>query len=607
MTRDPRIGTLVAGYRIEALIGRGGMGIVYRARDTRLDRDVALKVLPEELGGDLRFRDRFLAESRLAASIEHPNIVPVHEAGDANGALFIAMRYVHGSDLGTMLARDGALDPAQAVAVVTGIADALDAAHARGLVHRDVKPGNILVARSHGDGAGHVYLADFGISKRLTGVNSAPTTGVLGTVDYVAPEQIEGSDVDARADLYSLGCVLYACLVREPPFVRDTPMSVAWAHVHEPPPSVSSRRPELPTVVDEVIARALAKRPGERYQSGAELADAARLALGLSPSAAARAPLRSRALDEHCGEIVRLALRGRLVFVLGSGVNRCREPSQSAWEGVSPPDDGDLANRLAEAFGFPGTAFDLPRVSQAAAVTHGPGPVHDELHDLLAAEFDPGPPHRLLAGLPRLLRARNAPCPLIVTTAYDVVLERAFAEAGEQVDVVTYVGAGPDRGCYRHRRIDGTWVLVEVPNTYAELSLEQRPVILRLHGYVDEQPDRARESFVVTEDDHIGYLQNRVLANAIPVTLAAALRRSHLLFLGCKPSEWSIRAIFAGVFGDEPPSYRSFAVADSGQPLEREHWRFRGVDVVDAELEAYVDALAGHLEPLAAPEAEASA
>jgi len=605
MTRDSRIGSLVAGYRIEALIGRGGMGIVYRARDTRLDRDVALKILPDELGSDPRFRERFLGESRLAASIEHPNIVPIHEAGAADGALFIAMRYVHGSDLSTLLAREGALEPARAVAIVSGIAGALDAAHARGLVHRDVKPGNILIARSQAGGASHAYLADFGISKRLTSVSNAPTAGVLGTIDYVAPEQIEGLDVDGRADLYSLGCVLYACLVREPPFVRDTPMSVAWAHTNEPPPSVSIRRPELPAAVDEVIARALAKNPADRYSSCAELADAAARALGLSPSVASGAPPRSRALDEHCREVVRLSLRGRLVFVIGSGINRCREPTQSAWEGTSAPDDSDLANRLAEAFGYPGTTFDLPRVSQAAAVTHGPGPLHDELHDLLAVEFDPGPPHRLLAGLPRLLRTRGAPAPLIVTTAYDVVLERAFAEAGEQFDLVTYVGSGPDRGRCRHRQPDGAWVLVDVPNTYTGLSLEQRPVILRLHGYVDHEPDR--ESFVVTEDDHIGYLLSQVLANAIPVTLAAALRRSHLLFLGCAPSEWSIRAIFAGVFGDEPPSYRSFAVPDTGQPLEREHWRFRGVDVIDTDVDGYVDALAGQLELLAGTETGASA
>jgi serine/threonine-protein kinase len=607
MTRDARIGTLVAGYRIDALVGRGGMGVVYRARDTQLDRDVALKLLPEELGHDERFRDRFLGESRLAAAIEHPNIVPIHEAGEADGSLFIAMRYVHGSDLSTILKREGALDPAQTVAIAAGIANALDAAHAHGLVHRDVKPANILVARSQGDATGHVYLADFGISKRLAGAGATPTVGVLGTVDYVAPEQIEGRDVDGRADVYSLGCVLFACLAGKPPFVRETPMSVAWAHVHEQPPPLSVERPELPSVVDEVIACALAKSPHERYQSCTELADAARVALGLGPAETVGPRRRSRALDEHCREIVRLAVRGRLVPVLGSGVNRCRESTQSAWEMTQPPDDGDLANRLAEAFGYPGSSFDLPRVSQAAAVTDGPGPLHDELHDLLAVEFEPGPPHRLLASLPRVLRMRHAPNPLIVTTAYDVALERAFADAGEELDLVAYVGSGRDRGRCRHRRPDGSWIRIDVPNTYADVSLERRPVILRLHGYVDQQPDREHESFVVTEDDHIGYLLNGVLANTIPVTLAATLRRSHLLFLGCSPAEWSVRAIFAGVFGHEPPSYRSFAVPDTEQPLEREHWRFRGVDVIDADLDSYVDALGRQLESLAASETEAPA
>ncbi|HEX8970532.1 serine/threonine-protein kinase [Oryzihumus sp.] len=279
-------GSVIAGYRIESVIGRGGMATVYRAEDTRLGRKVALKLLSTALAANEQFRQRFIRESRLAASLDHPNIVPIYEAGDADGVLFIAMRYVVGSDLKDLLARGGALDPERAVRLFTQIGDALDAAHELGLVHRDVKPGNILITQTHEHGdhvtAEHVYLTDFGLTKRTSSLSGGLTgTGhFLGTVDYVAPEQIQGKPVGPAADMYALGCLLYECLTGRVPFRRDDDAAVLWAHLIEPPPPPSVLRPELPTGVNAVVARAMAKFPEERFASCHEmvraLADAVR-------------------------------------------------------------------------------------------------------------------------------------------------------------------------------------------------------------------------------------------------------------------------------------------------------------------------------------------
>jgi serine/threonine-protein kinase len=251
------------------------MSIVYRADDEALERKVALKLLAPELAEDDRFRERFLRESKLAASIEHPHIIPVYDAGEADGLLYIAMRYVEGRDLKTMLRADACLEPMRAVELLTQVASALDAAHARGLVHRDVKPSNVLVAP--GD---HAYLADFGLTKSVSDRSSLTITGrVVGTVDYVAPEQVEGKRIDGRADVYSLGCVLYECLTGELPFPRDSELAALWAHVQEPPPRASARRSELPPALDGVVVKAMAKSPEDRYSTCGELTAAARAAI----------------------------------------------------------------------------------------------------------------------------------------------------------------------------------------------------------------------------------------------------------------------------------------------------------------------------------------
>ncbi|SDM07571.1 Serine/threonine protein kinase [Geodermatophilus siccatus] len=260
---DP--GTSFAHYRVDSVIGRGGMGVVYLAHDVRLDRKVALKLLAPEYTSHENFRARFLRESRLAAAVDHPNIIPIYEAGDAEGQLFLAMRYVPGSDLRTELDRRTRLPLPEALDLLHQVADALDAAHAAGLVHRDVKPGNVLVDERSRQGHRHAYLTDFGLTRRSTSISGLTTSGhFLGTLDYVAPEQIRGDPVDGRADVYSFACVAYAVLAGRPPFDGEDDVALMWAHLSRVPPRAATLLPELAGGVDEALAAGLAKSPEDR-------------------------------------------------------------------------------------------------------------------------------------------------------------------------------------------------------------------------------------------------------------------------------------------------------------------------------------------------------
>ncbi len=281
MAMDPRVGTLVAGYRIESLIGRGGMSVVYLAHHEGLERKAALKLLAPELAENEAFRQRFVRESRIAAGLDHPNVIPVYDAGEAEGLLFIAMRYVRGSDLKTLLADHGPLDPSDVVRVVDQLGAALDAAHAEGLVHRDVKPANVLLSPATAPArVGHLYLADFGLTKKsLSGSGITRSGQFVGTIDYVAPEQIRSEPVDGRTDVYSLGCLLYECCTGEPPFVRDTEVAVMFAHLNDPPPSVTERAEGFPAGIDAVVSAAMAKEPDDRYRSAGDMASGTRRAL----------------------------------------------------------------------------------------------------------------------------------------------------------------------------------------------------------------------------------------------------------------------------------------------------------------------------------------
>ncbi len=274
-------GSRIAGYRLVKQIGHGGMAVVFRAQDERLERQVALKILAPALAADDTFRSRFIRESRSAAAADDPHIIPVFEAGDADGVLFIAMRYVPGGDVGALVRQMGPLPVERAAAIISGVASALDTAHAAGLVHRDVKPSNMLLDARAGR-PDHVYLSDFGLSKGA--LSSADLTGsdrFMGTLNYCAPEQIQGRRVEARTDEYSLACTAFELLSGHPPFSRDEDMAVLYAQVSERPPLLAARRPDLPASVDDVLLRALAKAPGDRYASCGEFADALRMALGL--------------------------------------------------------------------------------------------------------------------------------------------------------------------------------------------------------------------------------------------------------------------------------------------------------------------------------------
>jgi YVTN family beta-propeller protein len=357
-------GSTFAGHLIEAVIGRGGMGVVYRARHLALERERALKVVAPKLSADQRFRERFRRESRLAAQVEHPNVIPVHHAGEEGGQLYLAMRLVDGVDLRSLVEAYGPLDPAHAVRVVTGIAAGLDAAHARGLVHRDVKPANVLL-EPNGD-TERVFLTDFGISRLATSAESLTATGeFFGSVDYVAPEQIEGEPLDRRTDIYALGGILHFMLTAQPPFPRDTELAKLFAHANAPPPRPSEAVRALPPAVDEVVAKAMAKRPEDRYGTAGELALAAAASLGeptpdLAPAATApqspgadTAPTRSlrrasrRRLPLAAGALAAVVAAAVLgVLLLSDGGDSGEEPPagpQPAVAATIPVEDGPTA------------------------------------------------------------------------------------------------------------------------------------------------------------------------------------------------------------------------------------------------------------------------
>ena len=275
-------GSLFPGYRIEEVAGRGGMGVVYRARQLRPNRIVALKVIAPDLAEDVDFRQRFERESETAASIEHPNVIPVYEVDEAEGQLFIAMRFVEGQDFRNLI--DRGIAPPSAVAIVDQVAGALDAAHAHGLIHRDIKPANVLVSES--DGRMHAYLTDFGLAKRMSASHNLTATGAfVGTIDYVAPEQIEGRAVDARADIYALACVLYHALSGHVPYPRDSDVATMWAHLNDVPPALPETVGQTSGRLDAVVRRGMGKAPEDRYPSAGDLGRAALAAFEDEPVA----------------------------------------------------------------------------------------------------------------------------------------------------------------------------------------------------------------------------------------------------------------------------------------------------------------------------------
>jgi serine/threonine-protein kinase len=267
--RELAPGSDFGDWRIDQLIGRGGMGVVYRATDRRLNRPVAIKLIADDRAEDQAFRERFEREAQLTASIDHPNVIPVYAAGEIDGQLYLATRFVDGTDLQECLRRDGPLHPQRAADVVQQVGEALDAAHAAGLVHRDVKPANVLLSGRH------AYLSDFGLTRSVTAeAQLTDTDERLGTVDFMSPEQLRGRRLDARSDVYALGCLLFTVLTGRPPFHRTTAAATITAHLESPPPRASDH-PGVPDEFDEVIERALEKDPERRYPSAGDLGRAA--------------------------------------------------------------------------------------------------------------------------------------------------------------------------------------------------------------------------------------------------------------------------------------------------------------------------------------------
>jgi CheY-like chemotaxis protein len=351
-SEDPRLGTVIAGYRIEERIGRGGMGVVYRAEHLNLQRRAAIKIIAPDLAESEGFRERFTREARIAAALQHPNIVTVYDAGEVDGLLYLAMQYIQGEDLAAILRADGRLRPYRAIDVCRQVASALDAAHAMGLIHRDVKPANVLIEGRN------AFLTDFGLTKRLDGTHAQLTRAgdVVGTIHYVAPEQIEGRKVSARSDVYSLGCLFYHCLAGQVPFALETDVAVIYAHLSEEPPKLSELRAELPEGLDAVMAKALDKSPDRRFPSCGDMISAARAVIdaagplsetipprstGLGSVATAPTPeVRSAAeaarrprvllggLDDHTRAVARVALGDRVDVLeapAGATADRARE------------------------------------------------------------------------------------------------------------------------------------------------------------------------------------------------------------------------------------------------------------------------------------------
>jgi hypothetical protein len=309
------------------------------------------------------------------------------------------------------------------------------------------------------------------------------------------------------------------------------------------------------------------------------------------------------ALGVHLDTITKAFLDGRVVPFLGAGVNLCGRPPNTTWRPRQPdylPSGAELASYLAENFGYPsGEPRELARVSQYVTLMTGPAPLYDELHGLLDGDFPPTPLHDLLAALPRTLREKRYPHPnqLIVTTNYDDVLERAFAAAGEPVDLASYVAEGEQRGKFLHWLPDGTATVVEKPNEYRNLSLDQRSVILKIHGAID-RTNPERDSYVITEDHYIDYLTRTDLSNLVPVRLAAKLRKSHFLFLGYGLRDWNLRVILHRIWGEQRLHYKSWAIQLNPPVIDQEFWRKRDVDIIDVPLEEYLARLGERLGAL---------
>jgi serine/threonine-protein kinase len=461
MRPDARVGTDFGPYRIDDVIGRGGMGVVYLAEQPGLGRRVALKLLTPDYADDEAFRARFLRESKMAAAIDHPNIIPIYDAGEIEGTYYLAMRYVEGVDLDSRL-RAGRLEPREVVGLLAQVAAALDAAHTAGLVHRDVKPANVLIDSGKGvDLVDHAYLTDFGLTKQR-GSQSGLTQagGFMGTLEYIAPEQIEGQPVDGRADQYALAAIAVSALTGQVPFPRDSDVAIINAHLHDPPPSVHVRVPELPIGVDAVIARAMAKAPADRYPDCRAFVEALRDALGVSDTHRRPLPTSSGARDRRLplliGGLVALGIVGVVGFVLASG-------GSATPTAASPP--ASLAAGSPSVGVEPSLSEDVfPNAAEAALLAALNGKLGDEC---VRGRYDP------VMGESSFERPRETPIasldckPGIVSGASEVVVRwfvsvannRAPFTTEDAVSAVATLQRAPAGDCATSKRASGRWQL----------------------------------------------------------------------------------------------------------------------------------------------------
>jgi YVTN family beta-propeller protein len=446
---DPRIGSEVAGYRIVSVLGQGGMGTVYIAEQTSPRRKVVLKLLRPDLSRDEAFRQRFVHESEAAASTEHPNIVPIYSAGEADGVLYIAMRYVEGDDLRALISSRGPLPPDRAIEIVSQVASALDAAHARGLVHRDVKPGNILL-----DTGGNAYLSDFGLIKRSEVATGLTKTGqFMGSIEYCAPEQIRGEEVDGRADVYSLGCVLFESVAGRPPFKRDTEVATLYAHLEQDPPALSAVEAGAPPDLDAVVDKALAKKPSERYATAGEFARDARHATGVSSGErpAVRAGPKRRGLVLIAGLVALAAIVASVIAFAAGG--RDEPPSRPAPPNVEratvrlDPETGAIEQSIG---GFPFQLVPLQLGSLAVGeggvwVGSPPVVVHlDPRTDTVRDTVSLQSPHAIVAVGFRTVWIATLDAVERVNPATDELLRPVRLEANEGIASGTEVAIGRD-------------------------------------------------------------------------------------------------------------------------------------------------------------------
>ena len=453
MSSPTRIGTTVAGYRLEKLLGRGGMSVVYLAEHVRLGRNVALKLLSPALTEDESFRERFERESRRAAEIDHPNIVPIYDAGDADGQYYIAMRYVPGSDLKAVIKRDGPLSVGRTLYILEQAASALDAAHDRDLVHRDVKPANILIEEP----SDRVFLTDFGVVKHTSSHGLTRTGFFIGTVDYAAPEQIEGLPVDARTDVYSLGCVLYECLTGRAPFDRDAEVAVMHAHLTEPPPSLRTARPDLPRELDRVVAAAMAKAKDERPATCEQLVLAAHAAaLGrattLSRGRATGEPAISAAAEQQAEEAVAVPadeiVRGEAEPEPLAAAAVAEPNAAPAEPAVAPPGTA-AANGRGRAGGIPGWLIAVIAAAIAAAGS-GAAVYFATRSDSTATPTATGTIAPTTATTPAATGAATTPTATVVgpDTPISALVEPALFR-GCTVDATPRLGASASASCER--------------------------------------------------------------------------------------------------------------------------------------------------------------